>query len=67
MTLWLKVTTDQYELPLAVADTIPELARMTGCTVASLYSIFSRKRKGKQKYPGYVEVIIDEDRNARSV
>lgn len=61
MTLWLKVTKDKYELPLAVADTIPELAEMTGCTVSSLYTIFSKKRNGKKKYPGYVEVKINED------
>ncbi len=30
MTLWMKVTRDKFELPLAVADTKEELAKMLG-------------------------------------
>ena len=42
--LYMKVTNDEYELPLAVADSIADLARMTGVKPESLYSIISEDR-----------------------
>lgn len=36
--LWLQVTSDKYELPLIVADSVEELARMTGNKVQSIRS-----------------------------
>lgn len=59
--LWMKVTNDKYELPLAVAESIAELARMTGTTRNSLNSIFCRNRKGLKASKHYVEVIIDDE------
>lgn len=44
--LWLKVTSDAYELPLAVADTAVELARLCGVTVNTIYAQMSRVRSG---------------------
>lgn len=58
--IWMKVTKDKYELPVAVAESIPELARLTGQSEKSLYSIFCRKRKGSKRYPGYVEVKYED-------
>ena len=43
--LWLLVTKDKYELPLAVADTANELARMTGTTKNNIVSQISRGNK----------------------
>lgn len=59
--LWMKVTNDEYELPLAVADTMAELARMTGIKPESLYSIISRDRHGKKHSYSYREVDIDDE------
>lgn len=59
--LWMKVTNDEYELPLAVADTMAELARMTGIKPESLYSIISRERRGKKHTYSYREVDIDDE------
>lgn len=53
MTLWLKVTNDKYELPLAVADTKKELAKMLG-----LKSISSGAGKGKSSY---INVICPDE------
>ena len=61
MKLWMKVTNDKYELPVAVAESIPELAKMTGLSVSSLRSMFCRKRKGVKPCKCYVEVTVDED------
>lgn len=44
--LWLKVSGDRYELPLAVADTAAELAKLCGVTVNTIYSQMSRVRSG---------------------
>lgn len=59
--LYMKVTNDEYELPLAVADTMAELARMTGIKPESLYSIISRERHGKKHTYSYREVDIDDE------
>ena len=58
--LYMKVTNDKYELPLAVADSIADLARMTGIKPESLYSIISRDRHGKKHSYSYREVYIDD-------
>lgn len=49
MTLYLKVTTDRYQLPVAVADNAKALSKMTGVTLASLYSMLSRNEGGFMK------------------
>ena len=50
--LW--VPSDKYELPLAVAESMEELARMAGVTVGTVTSSISRrnraKRPGRSKY-----------------
>lgn len=55
MILWLKVTKDEYQLPLAVADTAAELARMTGVKPDSLYSMRSHGVKE------YIKVEVEDD------
>lgn len=60
MTLWLRISMDKYELPMVVADTSTELARMCGVaegTVAS--SIHHSKVSGHRSR--YVKVDIEED------
>ena len=55
--LYMKVSKDKYELPVAVAESVDELARMTGNTKKSIYSMVSRNTGGYRK----VEVMEDED------
>lgn len=55
MKLYAKVSTDKYELPLAVADSPRELARMTGNTCGSIRSMIS---KG---VPGYIKIDCGPD------
>jgi len=54
MTIYMKCTTDRLELPIAVADTVKELAQMLGVGLGSVYSGISRD------YGGYHKVVIDE-------
>ena len=49
--LYLWVTSDKYELPLAVADSMEELARMAGVTVGTVTSSISRRKRAKRPGP----------------
>lgn len=53
MTLYVKCTTDKYQLPEIVCDSAKELAEKTGKTPGSIATMIS---KG---YPGYYKVTID--------
>jgi ribosomal protein L7Ae-like RNA K-turn-binding protein len=55
-TLYLLVSNDEYELPLAVTDTANELAEICGIKQDSIYTLIS-KHKGN-----YRKVVIDEDK-----
>lgn len=59
MTLYMKVTRDEYELPVAVAETKAELARMLGLSRENVRSAFSHAKK--YKHPTYVVVEVEDD------
>lgn len=59
--LWMRVTRDIFQLPLAVADTAQELARLCGTTTAVIYSQVSQVRSGRLKSCPWVCVHLDED------
>ena len=58
--IWMKVTKDKYQLPLAVADSASELARICGTTPNSIVSTFSHYRKGRIDFSSYICVQIEE-------
>lgn len=47
MTLWLAVTPDKYELPIAVADTAVELGKMLGLKHNMISKIYCMHNKGQ--------------------
>ena len=55
MTVYMEITRDKYELPLAVANNLPELARMVGAKESTVKSHISHKT-GK-----YIRVEINEE------
>lgn len=57
MTLYMKVTRDKYELPIAVADTKAELARIVGVSLSSI----SHSLRGPGIRKAYVEVEVDDE------
>ena len=57
MTLYMKVTRDKYELPLAVAETKAELARMIGVERSAVTHGLHRE----WKRPTYVVVEVEDD------
>lgn len=60
------VTEDKYELPIAVADTIPELARLTGATSGSIYSCLSKVKHGNANRSRYIKVVIEDDKQRQN-
>lgn len=61
MTLWIRVSDDKYELPIAVADTAAELARMLGVKRNTILSAACNERAGRIKNSCYKKVVIDDD------
>lgn len=58
--LYIAVSLDEYELPIAVADNVPELARMMGTTVNVINSSISRKTRRYHKVENIEEEGINE-------
>lgn len=61
MTLYMKVSKDKYELPLAIADNAQELASMCGVTVGTIFSQISRSKTGRRSPYHKVEIEEDDD------
>ena len=55
--IWMRVTRDKYELPVAVADTAEELARIVGVNPHTIFK--SRKKSGSRSI--YKKVEIEEE------
>jgi len=53
MNLYIMVSNDKYELPLAVADSVKELAEMTNKTSGTIYSAISHVKSGALKHSIY--------------
>lgn len=65
--LWLEVTQDKYELPVAVASNPYELAEMTGTTPGGIKSMVSKYKHGKVKQCRWRKVEVeDEDDEEKS-
>lgn len=61
MTIYIEVTRDKYELPVRVADTVPELARMADCTENNIYSAISHYKHRAQKSARFYKVEVEDD------
>lgn len=53
--VYMKVTRDEYRLPLAVADSASEMARLQGTTRNAVYSSVSHG------WGSYIKVEVDDD------
>lgn len=47
MQVWMEISQDKYELPLAVADTAKDLARICGVKLSTVRSSASRAHTGR--------------------
>jgi hypothetical protein len=61
MKIWMKVTSDDLELPVAVADSAEELAEMLGISRATIYASISRWKSGERSECPYRVVEIDAE------
>lgn len=58
--LWLEVTSDRYQLPLAVADSRRELAEMRHTTVDAISDNIYQAKQGKVA-ERYIRIEVEED------
>ena len=63
MALYMKVSDDEYEFPIAIADSTAELARMLDKKVGTVRSAFKRVRKGEIANSTYKIIDTDEKEN----
>lgn len=63
MRLYMMVSKDEYELPLAVADTARELAEMAGGSENSIRSFISKYERGDIKNSRYRKVVVDDEQD----
>jgi len=61
MYLWMRVTTDEYELPEAVADSADKLAKMCGVKAMTIYSSLSHYEHGRIAKTPYRRIRVDDD------
>ena len=61
--MYMAVTTDEYELPLATGDTARELGKLVGVSANLIHSSISKKQTGTTRKMRFVKVdwIDDED------
>lgn len=57
--LWLAVEPDEYELPLAVADTARELGAIYGIRKDTVIDMVSKGKSGKISGRKFIKVIND--------
>lgn len=58
--IYMKVTKDEYELPIAVADSVKELSQITGNKSGTIKSSISQAKKNGGKSQ-YVKVNVEEE------
>lgn len=61
MILYMAVTSDEYERPLAVEPTVPRLAQRLGLSSSAIYSSMFANQNGKNRGFRFVAVKIDDD------
>ena len=61
MTLYIKTTDDEYELPVAVGDSISELAKTLHVSTSVISHGINKTRKGIYHHSVYRKVEIDDD------
>lgn len=59
--IYMEVTKDQMSLPVAVADSISELAKLTGKTYRQINHNILKHEHGVVNTPHFIRVYIQED------
>ena len=59
--IWMEVTNDEYDLPLAFANCATQLADMVGVKRNAVFEAVSKWKAGKTKTCRYRRVVLEED------
>ena len=59
--VWMQITHDEFELPVAVANTAQELADIVGTTKNNVQSATAHVRRGRNKWSRFIRVQVDDD------
>ncbi len=54
--MYMAVTTDIYELPLAIADTARELGKLVGVSANVIHSSIAKNQSGKSRKMRFVKI-----------
>lgn len=60
ITVWLLVSDDEYELPLVIADSVPQLASKIGVSENTIRSAWAHYVNGNRKHTRYQKVEWEE-------
>ncbi len=58
MTLYMAVTADKYELPIAVETTLEDIAEVFGISTNAVSSSIAKNRSGKHKGVKFIRVKV---------
>lgn len=58
MTLYMAVTPDKYELPIAVETTLEDLGELFGTSTNSIASAIAKNRSGKRKGVKFLRIEV---------
>lgn len=61
MTVWMEVSKDEYELPVAIADSVRELAAYRGISPSTIRASISAYKHGRMKHLKYHCIEIDDE------
>ncbi len=61
MVIWMEVTRDRYELPVAVADTARELAEIVGVKKQGICKAVMKARRNEVKRVRFVKVEVEDE------
>lgn len=59
--VWMEVTQDKYQLPVAVAESIKELSMITGTPKSAISQSACRMRNGQHLRGRFLSVEIEEE------
>ena len=60
MKLYLEITQDEYQLPLKVAESTKELAKMCGMERKQIQNYIGNVNRGQIKKPRFIKVVVDD-------
>lgn len=61
MKVYMEITLDKYELPVAVADSVKELAKLRNISADTIYNVMYHSKIKGFKRCKYIKIELEED------